>query len=186
MKQVVTVFLISIFYLTLYTLTSVCIFSILISIQFLRHWQEEFVQASGASLVGDRFLYSWDPNLWLPENIVTNDEMLVPLWGQRENKIILLTNLTPYVSQGVQSHIGNSLLTSFNQLKVYLNCSFGSIKQCKWLYLMHFTYTEISGKSFSENVSVQTVCIFIIFDSTVFTTAPTTWAFCRHHYVDIC
>ena len=40
---------------------------------------------------------------------------------------------------------------------------------------MHFTYTEISGKSFSEDVSVQTVCIFImIFDSTVFTTAPTT------------
>ena len=37
-------FLISIFYLTHYTLTSVCIFSILISIQFLRHWQEEFVQ----------------------------------------------------------------------------------------------------------------------------------------------
>ena len=51
---------------------------------------------------------------------------------------------------------------------------------------MHFTYTEISGKSFSEDVSVQTVCIFIIFDSTVFTTAPTTWAFWRHHYVDIC
>ena len=39
---------------------------------------------------------------------------------------------------------------------------------------MHFTYTEISGKSFSEDVSVQTVCTFIIFDSTVFTTAPTT------------
>ena len=38
---------------------------------------------------------------------------------------------------------------------------------------MHFTYTEISGKSFSEDVSVQTVC-FIIFDSTLFTTAPTT------------
>ena len=80
------------------------------------------------------------------------------------------------------SHIVNSLLTSFNQLKVYLNFSFGSIKQCKWLYLMYFTYTEISGKSFSEDVSVQTVCI----DSTVFLTAPTTWAFYRHHYVDIC
>ena len=35
---------------------------------------------------------------------------------------------------------------------------------------MYFTYTEISGKSFSEDVSVQTVCI----DSTVFITAPTT------------
>ena len=45
---------------------------------------------------------------------------------------------------------------------------------------MHFTYTEISGKSFSEDVSVQTVCIFIIFDSTVFTTAPQP----LEHFVD--
>ena len=36
--------------------------------------------------------------------LVTNDEMLVPLWAQRENKIILPTNLTPYVSQGVEPH----------------------------------------------------------------------------------
>ena len=38
--------------LTLYTLTSVCIFSILFSIHSLTHWQGEFDQ-SRASLVGD-------------------------------------------------------------------------------------------------------------------------------------
>ena len=41
---------------TLYTLTSVCIFSILFSIHFLRCWQGEFVQQSRACLVGDNFL----------------------------------------------------------------------------------------------------------------------------------
>ena len=46
--------------LTLYILTSVCIFSILFSIHFLRCWQGEFVKQSGASLVGDHFLYSRD------------------------------------------------------------------------------------------------------------------------------
>ena len=47
--------------LTLYTLTSVCIFSILFFIHFLRCWQGEFVYQSNTSLVGDRFLYSHDP-----------------------------------------------------------------------------------------------------------------------------
>ena len=36
--------------LTLYTLTSVCIFSILFPIHFLRYWQGEFVKKSRASL----------------------------------------------------------------------------------------------------------------------------------------
>ena len=48
---------------TLYTLTSVCIFSILLSRHFLGFWQGEFVQQSRASLVGDHLLYSHDLNV---------------------------------------------------------------------------------------------------------------------------
>ena len=50
--------------LTHYTLTSECIFSILFSIHFTRCKQEEFVQQSRASLVGDHFLYSHDLCVW--------------------------------------------------------------------------------------------------------------------------
>ena len=46
---------------TFYT-TSVCIFSVLFSIHFLRCRLGEFAQQSRASLVGDRFLYSHDLN----------------------------------------------------------------------------------------------------------------------------
>ena len=49
--------------LTLYNLTSVCIFSILFSKHFLQCWQGEFVLQSKASLVGDQFLYSPDLNV---------------------------------------------------------------------------------------------------------------------------
>ena len=49
--------------LTLYTLTSVYIFSILFSIHFLWCWQGEFVKQSRASLVGDHFFYSHDLNV---------------------------------------------------------------------------------------------------------------------------
>ena len=56
--------------LTLYTLTSVCIFSILFSIHFLRCWQREFVQQSRASPVGDHFLYSPGLNVWFRGDIV--------------------------------------------------------------------------------------------------------------------
>ena len=44
--------------LTLYTLTSLCIFSLLFSIYFLRKCHGELVQKSRASLVGDHFPYS--------------------------------------------------------------------------------------------------------------------------------
>ena len=47
-----------IIHLTLYTLISVCIFSALFSIHFLKIWQGEFVSKSGVSLVNDHFLYS--------------------------------------------------------------------------------------------------------------------------------
>ena len=53
--------------ITLHSLTSVYIFSILSSICFLRCWQGEFVEQSIASLVGDHFLYSCDPNVWFRE-----------------------------------------------------------------------------------------------------------------------
>ena len=49
---------------TLYALKSVCIFSIMFSIHFLRCWQGEFVEQSRTSLVGDHFLYSHDLNVW--------------------------------------------------------------------------------------------------------------------------
>ena len=54
----------------LYTLTSVCIFSILFSEHFLRCWQREFVKQSRAYLVGDHFLYSHDHNVWFRGDIV--------------------------------------------------------------------------------------------------------------------
>ena len=49
--------------LTLYTLSSLCIFSLLFSIHFQRCPQGEFVQQSQASLVGDHFLHSYDFNV---------------------------------------------------------------------------------------------------------------------------
>ena len=49
--------------LTLKPLTSVYIFSILLSGHFLRFWQGEFVKQSRASLVGDHLLYSHDLNV---------------------------------------------------------------------------------------------------------------------------
>ena len=56
--------------LTLYTLTSVCIFSILFSINFQRGWQGEFVSKSRAALVGDQLLYSNDFHVWFRREIV--------------------------------------------------------------------------------------------------------------------
>ena len=56
--------------LTLYTLTSECIFSILFSIHFLRFWKGEFVKQSGVSLVVDHFLDSHDLNVQFRGDIV--------------------------------------------------------------------------------------------------------------------
>ena len=50
-------------FITLCTLTSVCMFSILFYIHFLKCQRGEFMQQSRASLVGDRFLYSRDLNV---------------------------------------------------------------------------------------------------------------------------
>ena len=56
--------------LTLYALTSVCIFSILFIIHFLRCWQGEFVCQSKGYFPGDHFLYSHDLNVWFKSDIV--------------------------------------------------------------------------------------------------------------------
>ena len=64
------IFVSSRFTLTLDTLTSVCIFSILISTRLITFWQGELVQQSRASLVGDHFLYSRDLNAWFRADIV--------------------------------------------------------------------------------------------------------------------
>ena len=55
--------------LTLYTLTSVCIFSTLF-IHFLRCWQGEFVCQSKSFFPGDHFLNSHDCNVWFRGDIV--------------------------------------------------------------------------------------------------------------------
>ena len=51
------------FSLILYPLTSVCIFSILFSIHFLKRCQGVFVKKPRASLVGDHFLDSSNLNV---------------------------------------------------------------------------------------------------------------------------
>ena len=56
--------------LTIYTLTSVCIFSILFSMHFLRCWQGEFVYRSKASFVDNHFLYLCDLNVLFRGDIV--------------------------------------------------------------------------------------------------------------------
>ena len=73
------------FVLTLYTLTSLCIFSTLFSIHFLRCWQGEFVSQSRASLVCDHFFYSHDLNVWFQGETVRRNFMLVTLRGKRVN-----------------------------------------------------------------------------------------------------
>ena len=55
---------------TLYSLTSVCIFSILFPRHFLMFLQGEFVQQSKASLVGDHLLYSHDLSVWSSGDVV--------------------------------------------------------------------------------------------------------------------
>ena len=59
----------TIYIFTLYTLTSVCIFSILFSIHFLMHWQGEFVKQSRGSSVAYHFLCSRDLNVWFRVDI---------------------------------------------------------------------------------------------------------------------
>ena len=55
---------------TLYTLTSVCIFFLLFSIYFLRKCHRELVQKSRASLVGDHFPYSHELPVWINSDTV--------------------------------------------------------------------------------------------------------------------
>ena len=56
--------------LALCSLTSVCIFSILLPRHIQGFWQWEFVQQSRASLVGDHLLYSHDLNVWFRDDVV--------------------------------------------------------------------------------------------------------------------
>ena len=56
--------------LTLYTLTSVWIFSILIFIHFLSCWPGEFVCQSKGSFPSDQFLFSHDLNVWFMGDLV--------------------------------------------------------------------------------------------------------------------
>ena len=65
--------------LTLYTLKSVCIFSVLLFIHFLQCWQGEFAYQSNASFVSDHFLYSHN----LDSGVIGRNWMLVTLWVLR-------------------------------------------------------------------------------------------------------
>ena len=71
--------------LTLYTLTSVCIFSILLTIHSLWYWKGEFVQQSWNSSVDGHFLYSYNLNVWFRVDTVRRNEMLVTYMGKRVN-----------------------------------------------------------------------------------------------------
>ena len=53
-----------------FTLTSVCIFSLLFYLHFLLNLRGKFVYQSRASWVGDHFLYSHDLNVWSRGDIV--------------------------------------------------------------------------------------------------------------------
>ena len=66
--------------LNLYTLWSVCIFSI----HFLRCWQWELVYQSRASLVGDHFLYSLDLKVLLRGNIVRGNKNPLKLTAEEK------------------------------------------------------------------------------------------------------
>ena len=65
--------------LTLYILTSVCIFSILFSIHFLRCWQGEFVWQSRASLLGDHLPHSHDLHAWSRGDSLRRNYMFITL-----------------------------------------------------------------------------------------------------------
>ena len=56
--------------LILYTLRSVCIFSILFPIHFPRYWQGDFADQSRAPVLVDHFRYSRDLNVWFRSDIV--------------------------------------------------------------------------------------------------------------------
>ena len=56
--------------LTLYTPTSVSIFSSPFSTHFLRCWQGEFDEKSSVSLAGDHFIYSHNLYVWFRSDIV--------------------------------------------------------------------------------------------------------------------
>ena len=71
--------------LTLYSLTSECIFSILFSIHLLRCWQGEFVYQSRVFQAGDHFLYSRDLTAWFRGDSVGRIKMLVTSRGWRVN-----------------------------------------------------------------------------------------------------
>ena len=56
--------------LTLYTLISVCIFSILFSTNFIKGPTRRICLTINSFLVSDRLLYSWDLNAWFRCHIV--------------------------------------------------------------------------------------------------------------------
>ena len=103
--------------LTLYTLTSVCIFSILFSIHFLRGWQGEFVYQSREYLVRDHLLYSHDLTVWCRGYTVGRNYMSHSqgLKGQdsslshNEQKGFMLSCVCPIVNQkGCQNMVGTT------------------------------------------------------------------------------
>ena len=98
--------------LTLYTLTSVCILSVLVSIHFLRCWQGEFVYQSREYLVCDHFFYSHNLTMWCKVYTAGRNYILVtlkdlrvkaPLAGYRDRhrQLVILANRLRVVNQQV-------------------------------------------------------------------------------------
>ena len=103
------------FFLILYILTSVYIFSL----HFPRCWQGEFVKQSRASLVGEHFLYSHDPKVWFRNGSEGRNWILVTprVNGAPSPSSVLERKLsTIYFSgQDVQAEFPFSLLLPFDE-----------------------------------------------------------------------
>ena len=72
---------------TLYSLSSVCKFSLLISTDFLWYLRGEVVQQSRASWVHDHYLYSHGLNVWFRGDIVGRNKMPITLWEKNLNRV---------------------------------------------------------------------------------------------------
>ena len=79
---------------TLYSLTSVCIFSILFLRLFLRILTRRICSKTRASLVGNHLFYSHNLHVWFRGVIARRNEILVTLRGER-------VNFPPWVNSGI-------------------------------------------------------------------------------------
>ena len=116
--------------LTRYTLTSVCIFSILCSIYFLMCWQGEFVWQSRASLVGGHFVYSCDLHVWFRGDILGRNKTLVTLRGKKVNEKFTLLSIGHFNLR----ELFLSLSSAYDQTVNILSRKYGLEDCTSWQY----------------------------------------------------